>query len=161
MTALIGGICLFCVVSATWLGWRAFAPDWMGAFWLSWLVIAVGLAISLPKAAWAEPWPDGKGWAEREAWVRAHPCPGVLAGKRCRSHALIDTLPPCAGLGYSDETPLWVHQDKLAQMVTEQIHLCVLAQRGAIRSVGTRDALCGQLERLVFPLIRQVVCGVM
>lgn len=135
----------FAVVAGfAWRAWRwAFNGDWLGAFWLGVMVLGIALLLGTANAAT---------WAEREAFARAHPRPPGAT--------LLDRLPPCDGLGFSDPSPLWVPRGDDVRLVHEQLDLCALVRRGAIQSVATREALCAQLERLVFPLVSRAVCGV-
>lgn len=131
-------------VAFAWVAWRwAFDGDWLGAFWLGVLVAGICLLSATAHAST---------FAEREAYRLAHPRPPGAT--------LLDRLPACEGLGYSDESPLWVPRGDDVRMVHEQLDLCALARRGALQSVATREALCAQIERLFFPLLKRAVCGV-
>lgn len=138
----------FVLLVATWAAWRwLFGADYSGGEWRLfagvWLALALAAAVVTAHAST---------FAEREAYRAAHPRPPGAT--------LLDRLPPCDGLGFSDPAPLWVARGDDVRMVHEQLDLCALVRRGAIQSVATREGLCVQLERLVFPLVSRAVCGV-
>lgn len=121
-------ICFLVVSAALWLLWRTVWPDWMGAFWLAALVLALALFVTLP----------------------------VVAAPRPTSH-WVDLAPQCEGLEFAPVRG-WVDGADIGRLVSEQLDVCALHRRGPIRSVAAIQALCLQLAVMYFPMLNNRLC---